>query len=102
MPAETLTGRQAFEVAFYWGSQWNEYVAAGRPISAIRRDQASQFGRYYPATATQPAVRLMTPLAGRLDRSAPMPTSLAQFSQGGTLPAAALAIPKRAGLPTVQ
>jgi hypothetical protein len=47
-----LGSRPSFQVAYFWGPTWADYMAAGKPIQAIRPEDASQHGRFYPAVGS--------------------------------------------------
>lgn len=47
--SEELTGRPYLELAFFWGAEWDQYVKEGKPLAALRPEQANQHGRFYPA-----------------------------------------------------
>jgi len=54
--AEDLDGRPYLEVAFFWGGQWDDYVRSGKPLDALQLEQASGYGRFYPAMGGAPAI----------------------------------------------
>ncbi len=49
LAALDLASRPSFQVAYFWGPTWADYVAAGNPIQALRPEDANQHGRFYPA-----------------------------------------------------
>jgi hypothetical protein len=51
-----LRGRPYFGLWLYWGdTQWEPYVSEGR-LAELRREQANQYGRFYPAFGRRDAV----------------------------------------------
>jgi hypothetical protein len=51
-----LRGRPYFGLWLYWGdTQWEPYVRERR-LSELRREQANQYGRFYPAFGRRDAV----------------------------------------------
>jgi hypothetical protein len=77
-----LEGRRFVNVAFFWG--WHD-------AATLKPSDASQHGRFYPATASAPAVIVITAphMAHTTDNSAnpeprPIPTSLDGFYAGWT------------------
>jgi len=58
-PSETnvnLNDRPFFELALFWGREWNDYVNDGKPLDKLRPEDANQKGRFYPAFGDKPAV----------------------------------------------
>jgi len=58
-PAETdvnLNDRPFFELALFWGPDWNAYVNDGKPLDMLLPEDANQKGRFYPAFGDNPAV----------------------------------------------
>jgi hypothetical protein len=51
-----LEGRPYLKMALFWGPRWVEYVEEGRPLDALRPEQANQHARFYPATEDEPAL----------------------------------------------
>lgn len=51
-----LEGRPYLKMALFWGPRWVEYVEEGRPLDALRPEQANQRARFYPATGDEPAL----------------------------------------------
>jgi hypothetical protein len=47
--SDMLDGRPFFRLAFFWGRMWADYVASGKPLDALKPEQANQYGRFYPA-----------------------------------------------------
>ena len=56
VPPGRFTGRSCLKFSFFWGTKWNEYVDAGRPVSELRADEAEQHGCFYPAVGNEQAV----------------------------------------------
>lgn len=52
LAALDLAGRPSFQVAYFWGPTWADYVAAGKPIQALGPEDANQHGRFYPAVGS--------------------------------------------------
>jgi hypothetical protein len=51
-----LRDRPYLELWLYWGNtQWEPYVSEGR-LDELRREQANQYGRFYPAFGRRAAV----------------------------------------------
>jgi hypothetical protein len=51
-----LRDRPYLELWLYWGNtQWEPYVSEGR-LDELRREQANQYGRFYPAFGRRDAV----------------------------------------------
>ena len=94
---EELPNRPFFHVAMFWGSEWDRSIAAGRPVTALRPEQASQHGRLYPATGSKPAVFLQTRFVGTAP--SPVPKDLNSFEHGKGLSRDALAMLVRHGIP---
>lgn len=42
-----LRGRPYLELAFFWGPEWAQYVKEGKPVDALRQEQANQHARLY-------------------------------------------------------
>jgi len=51
-----LEGRSYLKMALFWGPRWVEYVEEGKPLGALRPEQANQHARFYPATGDEPAL----------------------------------------------
>jgi len=54
--ARLVRQRPSLRISLFWGPVWNDYVEKGRPLSALRPEQADQHGRFYPAWRGKPAV----------------------------------------------
>ena len=94
------TGRTFITVALFWGLESNP-AGNGVPIAQLTPAMASQHGRYYPATATEPAWIIMT--TPMKQASQPPPSArqgTAPYVWGGPLPSEAVALLKRLGIPT--
>jgi hypothetical protein len=81
VPPERLADREYVELAFFWGPEWAEY--ADRTNSAAPPlDQANDSGRFYPATASDPAV-LEAVFDGVREARVVSPSALAVLTDGG-------------------
>jgi len=93
-------GRPFIKVALFYG-QASDPAGNGVPAGKLTPDMAWQHARFYPATAKSPALLLtagffkMAPRTG----GAPVPTSDSGFTNGGPVPAAAIAALERLGVP---
>ena len=56
---EDLIGRPYLEMGLFWGSEWVQYVDEGKPLDALSIEQASQYGRFYPAVGDAPAAMVI-------------------------------------------
>jgi hypothetical protein len=68
-PYETglnLDGRPFFEVALFWGPEWNDYVNEGKPLDKLRPEDGNQKSRLYPAFGDKPAVIGAAPMVKRI------------------------------------
>ena len=65
-----LADRPRLKVSMFWGPVWNDYLASGKPASALRPRDADQFGSFYPAWQRKPAM-IDLPWAGRWPRLVP-------------------------------
>jgi hypothetical protein len=98
-PTETAN-RTFIAVALFWGLASNP-AGNGVPIAELTPAMASQHGRYYPATATQPAAIMMTSMMKYMAQPPPDASrGVAPFVWGGPVPAPAVALLKRLGIPT--
>jgi hypothetical protein len=89
-------GRTFISVALFWGPTSNP--AMNRvPIAQLTPQMAGQHGRFYPATATQPALLIFTTL---MKQAQAVPTESGLYGWGGPISPAAVAVLKRAGIPT--
>ena len=52
----TLEGRAFIDIALFWGPGWAHLADSPEAIARLRPDQASQYGRLYPARGNSPAV----------------------------------------------
>lgn len=96
-----LDQRPYLSVAFFWGPASDPALNGTRALADLTPKMAWQHGRFYPATATQPAMLLVTQLT-KSTQPVPAPGNpdAAQFRTGGPVPAAALAVLQRAGIST--
>jgi len=92
-----LGSRPYVSVALFWGPESNPALN-GKPMAELTPQMAWQHGRLYLATASQPAVLLVTQLT-KNTQPVPTPTAGASFTQGGPIPDAAGAVLKRLGIP---
>jgi hypothetical protein len=56
MALHDLEQRPYFDVALFWGPDWQSVSGDGEAINRLDAGQANQHGRFYPATPTEPAV----------------------------------------------
>jgi hypothetical protein len=84
VPRAQLANRPRLKFSMFWGPRWNEYLASGKPASALRPRQGDQTGSLYPAWRGRPALIDLLPWAGGWPRP---------------LSAKALTILKRYGVP---
>jgi hypothetical protein len=68
-------------------------------VSALRPEEGNEHGRFYPATASEPAVLLLTGAPRQFDRASPVPGDIGAFSRGHVLDARSLGMLERAGIP---
>ncbi len=63
---EDLIGRPYLELGLFWGPEWVQYVDDGKPLDILSIEQASQYGRFYPALdyATAAIVIQSNPMGG--------------------------------------
>lgn len=87
-----LGSRPSFQVAYFWGPTWADYMAAGKPIQAIRPEDANQHGRFYPAVGSarplltfKGSVRALSPEGVALLARHGVPTSY-PASRGSPIP----------------
>ena len=66
-PPTRLAGRPFYEVAMFWGPEWQKYIADGSTLTALKPEQANQHGRFYPAAGNEPAVFEFVDQPGRLN-----------------------------------
>jgi hypothetical protein len=50
------TERPYYDLALFWGMEWVQYVNDGRPLTALKPEQANQHARFYPAAGSAPAL----------------------------------------------
>lgn len=97
--ARDMGGREYLSVAMFWGTQWERYLAQGKPLGSLTPEMAGQHGRFYPATSDRPAVLLQNrpqlaarPVfqdAGALDWGGELAPSWLPFLLSKGVPAAA-------------
>jgi hypothetical protein len=56
---EPPEGRSYFDLALFSGDEWWTYVQTDQPLDALQPDQATQHGRFYPASADEPALLVL-------------------------------------------
>jgi hypothetical protein len=54
--AEDLANRLSYRIGMFWGEGRDLYIQSGKDPAALRLEEADQFGRFYPPTATHGAV----------------------------------------------
>jgi hypothetical protein len=54
--SEAPTDRPYYEFALFWRVEWVHYINEGRPVAALKSEQATQHARFYPAVGTAPAL----------------------------------------------
>ena len=84
-----LKNRPYVNLAIFWG----RYDA-----DQLKPESASQHGRFYPATATEPAI-VVTTAPDMQKRSNPIPSELERFSAAWTLSPQELSTLKTVGFP---
>jgi len=85
-------GRAYLKVAVFWGTQANP-TGLGVALKDLKPEMAWQHGKYYPATASKPAVLVVTTLHKKASQSVPDFADDQLFSWGGALsPAATTAV----------
>jgi hypothetical protein len=69
---QSLSGRPYFEIALFWGEEWNRYMNEGKPASALKPEDVTPFGnipnrgRFYPACSNASAqISLIEPQSQR-------------------------------------
>ena len=90
--AKETEGRAYLKVAVFWGTQANP-TGLGIALKDLKPEMAWQHGKYYPATASKPAVLVVTTLHKKASQSVPDFADDQLFSWGGALsPAATTAV----------
>ena len=99
--APSTAGRNFIAVAIFYGPA-NDPAVRGVPPDQLTPQMAWQHGRYYPATAKDPALFLVTNMQVKQMKmaTAPMPDANTRFISMGPLSPNALAVLKRLGIPT--
>ena len=87
--------RTYINVAIFWSMPPEATLKGVFNGAALRVQDAWQHGRYYPATASQPALLLTTQFT---KGTQPLPTDTTPFLWGGALSDAAIAVLKRLGI----
>jgi hypothetical protein len=95
--AETISGSY-ISVALFWGPPSDPAVNRV-PVAQLTPQMAWQHGRYYVATASRPAMLLVTQMSKGI-QAVPPETAGKAFIWGGQLSADAVAVLKRLGIPT--
>jgi hypothetical protein len=98
-PASTtvrdMGDRTYLNVALFLGPEADPYAKGLRPLSELTPQKAWQHARFYPATASQPAVILETALTKGTQS---VPADGAAFVWGGPVPEAGLVVLRRLGI----
>ena len=63
-PFTALDERPALRLALFWGSWWRSTAESPERLRALRPEQASQRGTFYPATGSEPALMIVGQTAG--------------------------------------
>jgi hypothetical protein len=56
---EAPGGRSYFDLALFSGDEWWTYVQTDQPLDALQPERAPQHGRFYPASADEPALLVL-------------------------------------------
>ena len=88
-------GRAYLKVAVFWGTQANP-TGLGVALTNLKPEMAWQHGKYFPATASKPAVLVVTTLHRKVAQKVPDFANEELFSWGGALSPAATAAVKTA------
>jgi hypothetical protein len=67
--SEAPADRPYYEFALFWGMEWVQYINEGRPVAALRPEQATQHARFYPAVGAAPALFVYKDEPGEMQRS---------------------------------
>ncbi len=59
-----LKGRPYLHMALFWGSTWVQYVNQGKPLAALRPEQANQCTQFYPAYGTASPLMVFDSIPG--------------------------------------
>ena len=87
----TLEGRAYLDMALFWGPEWAHLAHSPEAVARLRPDQASQYGRLYPARGNAPAVVVL---------DAPWPNEMMLASvKGRVLEREGLAVLEKYGVP---
>ena len=68
-PLGTLAKRPALRLALFWGSGWRPTAESAARLRALRPEQATQRGAFYPATGNAPAVLMVGDTVGVVSES---------------------------------
>jgi len=66
---EAPQGRPSLDLALFTGEQWATYVQTGQPLEALLPSQSDEHGRFYPASAGEPALLVLPEVQRRGDTS---------------------------------
>jgi hypothetical protein len=66
--SEALENRTFYEFALFWGPEWVQYMKEGRPVAALKPEQATQHARFYPAMGAAPALFVFKDEPGEMQR----------------------------------
>lgn len=94
--AKDTAGRSFIKVALFWGLP-GDPARNGTPLAQLTPQMAAQHGRFYPATATQPALLLTAQYMKQAQGD--LPDERTVFNSGGPVAPAALAVLQRLGIP---
>jgi hypothetical protein len=68
--SEVPVDRPFYELALFWGLEWVQYVNDGRPLAALKPEQATQHARFYPAFGAAPALVVFRDEPGEMGENA--------------------------------
>ena len=68
--SEPPTDRPYYELALFWGMEWVQDINDGRPLAALKPEQANQHARFYPAVGTAPALVVFSDESGEWGQNA--------------------------------
>lgn len=60
---ESLDGRSYVKMALFWGPEWQRYRDEGKPVDALRPEQANQHARFYPTVDGADALIVIDPIS---------------------------------------
>jgi len=90
---EDPSRRPYLDVALFTDEQWTAYVQTGQPVEELQPSQANEHGRFFPASASEPAL-LVLPEVQRRGGVALITWSVRRMDQEG------LAVLAEHGVPT--